>query len=468
MKLHTLLLGGLVVALGACADRPTAVDDTGEPTPGNGKVVRDDAVGVSVTLSADWATRHDPVLFDDSYGFLVVGEDRDPSAKGPHDREPIARIALLYDARPGQIDEIVRAQIKAREGIPGLQLKRSEVAVGNGLRGVAITGMMGEKPYSAVYVAAGGRVYEIGLWTDEPGLDARAHLLLGSLRFTAPARPVRSLGLKSEREALHWEPTGEIALQNRAAQAERKRLAMKDVNAGLLRVGPHEIREEPVHVSHSVSASSSAASSAATCHLLAPYGTDFQWQTEWDGTASFYASAGWTRMSGNGGSWWGEGFHVWMCRADYHNQYFANDWPLDFGDNVYARYSGYVKYAGWAKGEHYTLGRIVIVRNGKWSTLSAHLNGIASGISAGVWVDAYWDVVGYAGNSDGGAGYNWDPHLHSRVTYGESYTGGGMPYGGQAVKPRAFRCFACTDQDETTSDGRKWYTVFYRDRWMKT
>jgi hypothetical protein len=82
-------------------------------------------------------------------------------------------------------------------------------------------------------------------------------------------------------------------------------------------------------------------------------------------------------------------------------------------------------------------------------------------------VDAYSDVIGYAGNSDGGAGYGWAPHLHSRVTWGESYNGWGMPYGGHSVQPRAFRCYACTDHDETTPDGRKWYTYFYWDRWMR-
>lgn len=172
-------------------------------------------------------------------------------------------------------------------------------------------------------------------------------------------------------------------------------------------------------------------------------------------------------MSGNGGSWWGEGFHVWQCSTYNHNQYFANDWPAQHGANVYSHFSGYVQYAGWAQGEWYTLGRIVIVRNGPWSSLSAHLNGWGPGISKGVWVDAPWDVIGYAGNTDGGAGYNWAPHIHSRVTKNESYTASGMPYGGYAVHPRAFRCYACTDADEVTSDGRKWYTSFYKDRWMK-
>lgn len=463
MKLPARLLGLLAMSLAACTDQPAAVDGARLPGAAGGTTYRDDVVGVSLVVPAGWAVNGDPVLFDDSYGFVVWGEDRDPLGRGPHDREPVARVALVRGAGPDRIAGLVQAQMdNNRELAP----QRSEVRVGGGLRGVAVTGLPGTQPYSVVYVASGGRVYEIGLWTAEPGLDAPARDFLAALRFTTPTRTVQSLGLRGETESLHWEPGGAMAEESRAARAERKRAAMKDVEAGLLRVGPHTVEAVPEH-RHDRSPTAAAFASAMSCHMLAPYGTDMQWQTQWDGTANFYGSKGWTRMSGNGGSWWGEGFHVWQCRADYHNQYFANDWPLQFGANVYSHFSGYVKYAGWAQGGHYTLGRIVIVRTGKWSSLSAHLNGWGPGISNGVWVDAYWDVIGYAGNSDGGAGYNWDPHLHSRVTHGELYNGYGMPYGGVAVKPRAFRCYACTDQDETTSDGRKWYTSFYRDRWMK-
>lgn len=463
MKFRTLLLVTLLAFPAACADHPAAVDDARLPGGGGGTAYRNDAVGVSLALPAGWAVNGDPVLFDDSYGFVVWSEDRDLAGRGPHDREPVARVALVRGATPDRIGDLVRAQMEDNRD---LAPRRSEVPVGAGLEGVAVTGLPGTQPYSVVYVATGGRVYEIGLWTAEPGLDDRARALLASLRFNAPTRTLQSLGLRSEMESLHWEPRGEMALESRAALAERKRQAMKDVEAGLIRVGPHAVQAEPEH-GHDGIPAASPAPTAQSCHMLAPYGTDMQWQTQWDGTANFYGTKGWTRMSGNGGSWWGEGFHVWQCRTDIHNQYFANDWPLQFGANVYAHFSGYVKYAGWAQGGHYTLGRIVIVRTGKWSSLSAHLNGWGPGISNGVWVDAYWDVIGYAGNSDGGAGYNWDPHLHSRVTHGEFYNGSGMPYGGVAVKPRAFRCFYCTDQDETTSDGRKWYTSFYRDRWMK-
>ena len=113
------------------------------------------------------------------------------------------------------------------------------------VRGVAITGLPGTQPYSVVYVASGEQVYDIGLWTQTPGLDARAHALLGSLRFTPPTRSVRSLSLRSERESLYWEPTGERAVRSKAPQAERRAAAMADVEAGLIIEGSHTIDAAP-------------------------------------------------------------------------------------------------------------------------------------------------------------------------------------------------------------------------------
>jgi hypothetical protein len=447
MRLRTLLLTSLTLMTG-CADEPTAREARPGAEQGT-QLITDEVVGVSLAIPTRWTMRPDAVRFEKSYGFLLSGEDRDPSAEGPHDREPIARIARVHEAGPGGLEALVREQFDAHRAIPGLQLQRAEVSVGSGLRGVAVTGIPGPQPYSAVYVASGEHVYEIGLWTQTPGLDARAHAVLGALRFTPPTRSVESLGLQSEKESLYWEPTGELAELSRAARAERMAQALAD--AKLVQAEPEG------HVS----------ATALACGVLAPYGTQMQWQTQWDRTANYYGYPGWTRMSGNGGSWWGEGFHISCNDPYYHNQYYANDWPLQFGANVYSHFSGTVRYAGWAQGAHYTLGRIVIVRSGAWSSLSAHLNGWGPGISAGASVDAFNTVIGYAGNSDGGAGYGWAPHLHSRVTQNETYNSYGMPIGGVTVMPRAFRCYDCTDFDEKTTDGRKWYTNFYRDRWMR-
>ncbi len=448
---RSIVLCALGVALSTACTTGT-IGESSAPLDSTSQLVRDEAAGISFTVPSTWRSTSDAVLFKDSYGVFVSGEDRDPSTEGPHDREPIARIAWRYAASPGDIETLVRAHLNdPSEETP----QRADVQV-DGLRGVVVTGLAGSEPYSVVYVAAEDRVYEIGLWTHSRGLDDRAREVLASIRFAKPTRSLESLGLQHEDDSLHWQPTGEISARNAAAFAARLTDLTDD--------GPDPEKDAPPAPP---AEELGERASALSCGILAPYGTDMEWQTQWDASANYYGYAGWTRMSGNGGSWWGEGFHVSCADSYYHNQQYANDWPLQFGANVYSHFSGYVKYAGWARGGHYTLGRIVIVRNGRWSSLSAHLNGFGAGIAAGVWINAPKTVIGYAGNSDGGAGYGWAPHLHSRVTSGETYNGYGMPIGGYAVMPRAFRCYGCTDFDEKTPDGRKWYTQFYKNRWMK-
>ena len=450
-RLGALLALALVLA--ACDSQSPPGPDA-SPTA-SGPVLADATVGVSLDAPVGWALTQDPVLYDDGYGVTVWGEDTDPLAEGAHDREPIARVALVHDASPDHVEALAQAQM---DEYAELGPARTEVTVGDGLRGVAVTGLPGTQPYSVVYVASQGRVYEVGLWTDEPGLDDRARGVLSSLDFAAPTQPVEALGLQTEAASLNWEPTGEMATRNLAAQTVRRQEAQADVDAGFITLDGSTVDVEP----------ESEGPQARRCGRLAPFGTQFQWQTQWDDSARYYGTAGWTRMS-TGGSFWGQGFHKYCASPNYHNQYFANDWALQFGANVYSHFSGTVQYAGWATGGWRTLGRIVIVRRGKWSSLSAHLNGWGPGIYKGASVNAPWTVIGYAGNTDGGTGYNWIPHLHSRVTWGERYTAAGMPFGGESVQPRAFRCYACTraQADEVTPDGRKWYTNFYKGRWMR-
>ncbi len=472
MRLRMLLLTS-TVALAACAEGSTPVDLQSdepvwdiEPQAAQGtKLVTDDAVGVSLRIPEQWENTHDEVLFDHTYGIFISGEDLDPLEDGPHDREPIARIALVYDATPDQIGQLVQAQIDANASIEGLPLSRSEVSVGGGLRGTALTGLPGTQPYSVVYVASGEQVYEIGLWTHSLELDARAHAILESLHFTPPTRSVHSLGLQSEHASLYWEPTGEMALESQRALAERVAQAEEDLAAG---VSTDEPGDAPDDIDDTLEVPGGLnPMTALGCGVMAPSRANLEWQTQWDGTAHAYGTNGITYMSGNGGSWWGQGFHVSCSDKYYHNQFYANDWPLQFGANVYSHFSGTVKYAGWAQGGHYTLGRIVIVRKNGYSSLSAHLQGIPNGISPGKSVNAYSTIIGFAGNSDGGAGYNWAPHLHSRVTYNETYNAKNMPIGGHTVKPRAIRCYKCTNFDDKTADGRRWYTKFFKGRKMR-
>jgi murein DD-endopeptidase MepM/ murein hydrolase activator NlpD len=423
---------------------------------------------VSIAVPTDWRVVQDPVLFN-TYGFALF-DPAGPQQNG-HERSPVARIALAYEARPEQIGELV-STLMAK--YPQFPLTRIEVAVGQGLRGVAVSGLPGTDPYTLVYVADGDRVYRIGLWTEQPGLDERALGVLRNVRLQAPRKPIASLGLVPVRQAMRAEPDAAQRAINEQMRAER--VAMVAEQGG-----------EP-----RFSAAPAPQVSAAACEFGQPSG--FFWQTVWDATNKFYSGytttysgtyynmrpgdPGWSAMSGNYGSWWGQNYHIRKCEPYLLNQYYANDWPAHRNANVYSAIKGTVEWAGWdyydSEG-YYTLGNYVVVRNGSYRALMAHLTSVASGISWGASVGMN-TIIGYAGKTGG----PWDEHVHSRVAYGESLTYNGQPYGGNTVWPNRLRCVSCraTDPgdiygngdgqfDVKDSTGAKFYTRFYHGRWMR-
>src|SRR3712207_1385160 len=85
--------------LSACAD--AAPTDARVVDPPGTRTVRDEAVGVSVAIPSEWNVVPDPVLFN-TYGFALF----DPAGpkNGGHDRSPVARVALAYEAEPADIE----------------------------------------------------------------------------------------------------------------------------------------------------------------------------------------------------------------------------------------------------------------------------------------------------------------------------------------------------------------------------
>lgn len=466
MRNRILLLAGTAL-LAACADAPPTGPAAADPE--NTQVVRNEVVGVSLAVPADWRVQPDPVLFN-THGFALF-DPSGPEANG-HERSPVARVSLAYQARPGQVEALVRDLMAKHAEFP---LTRTEVAVGDGLRGTAVSGLPGTDPYTLVYVADGDRVYRIGLWTREPGLDARARALLAGLRFEEPKRSVLSLGLVPVERAMRAAIPAEQAALSARAHAERVALTTAEGGEPALDLAPEPARP---------------ANAAAACEFGQPSG--FFWQTVWDATNRFYSGyttsysgtyynerpgdPGWSAMSGNYGSWWGQNYHVRKCDPYLLNQYYANDWPAHRNANVYSAIKGTVEWAGWdyydSEG-YYTLGNYVVVRNGAYRALMAHLNSIAVSPGATVGMNT---IIGYAGRTGG----PWDEHVHARVAYGESLTYNGQPYGGNTVWPTRMRCVSCraTDPgdvqgegdgqyDYKDSTGAKFYTRFYHGRWMR-
>jgi murein DD-endopeptidase MepM/ murein hydrolase activator NlpD len=436
-----MLLWASAALLAACGEETPAVDPASQA-----RMLQDEVVGVSLPLPVRWSVMRDEVLFDTHGIFLHAPTSEVGAAQTGHERDAVARIALAYKARPDQLEELVRTKMEQYQEV---NPTRTEVTLADGRKGIAITGLPGTQPYSIVYTVDGERVYEIGLWSDEPGLDARAMQVLGGIRFQAPTKTVQSLGLKTAEESTY----AELSPENERAAAERKALVMKAMLAGDL-PQEQEFEDPPVR--------------ELSCGFTAP--STLYWQLQWDWTNKFYSGAyydmknnpGWSAMSGNGGSWWGTGYHTGFCNTNYSNQHYANDWPAQVGANAYAAFSGYVEWTGWGTDGFATLGRYVVVRNNGYRSLTAHLSSIASGMAWGTHIDGYYKVIGAAGSSGG----DWAPHLHARVNYHESLTGNGQPYGGETVKPLRLRCFNCNNPDVSVASGGGYYNDFWHGRWM--
>jgi murein DD-endopeptidase MepM/ murein hydrolase activator NlpD len=448
-----LHLGFASLSLAACftGDEPIVLDDDEPVGPDQTRIV-DEAVGVSMVVPTTMRVAPDPALFD-TYGFFIQ-DAADPTHAHAH-----ARVALAYQAKPDQLEQLVADKLAQYKDAGA---KRVDLTLADGRKAVAVTNLPGTDPYTAVFMADGDRVYEVGLWGTEPGvIDDRGRGILDALRFREPSRDVASLELVPQEQALFLPPPADATAESEAALSRRRVMARRviDSDPGFLAAASTEVTQAPVTNSPL----------ALSCGFTAP--SDLYWQLQWDDTNTFYSGTyynlknnpGWSAMSGNYGSWWGTNYHVGLCYTDRSNQYYANDWPAQHWANAYAAFSGYVEWAGWGTDGFATLGRYVVVRNGQYRNTTAHLSGIRNGVTWGAWIDGYWDLIGWAGDTGG----PWDPHLHARVSWGESLTANGQPYGGQSVRPLRLRCFDCKDYDVAATGGGGYYKSFSHGRWMR-
>jgi murein DD-endopeptidase MepM/ murein hydrolase activator NlpD len=436
------------LALAACCTTAcmAGTDVPEVPVGADEQRIEDDVVGASVVVPARWTVSRDPVLFD-SHGFFVHDADEDH-------HHAIARIAYAYGAAPRALDELVADKLALYPTGQRLALE-----LPGGRPAVAVTHLPGSSPYAVVFTSDDDRVYEIGLWSeeDESGLDDRGRTLLERLRFRPPTRDVHELGLVHHAAALYDVPPPDLAAANARASQERRTavLAAAARDPELARALDAEIVEPP--------------RPTYSCGFTAP--RTLYWQLQWDRTNSFYSGShyklrdkpGWSAMSGNWGSWWGTNYHVGLCYTHRTNQYYANDWPAQSWANAYAAFSGTVEWAGWGTDGFATLGRYVVVRNGAYRSTTAHLVAIRAGVRWGTRIDGYWDTIGWAGSTGG----PWAPHLHARVSWGESLTANGQPYGGQSVRPARLRCFDCKNYDVAAPGGGGYYTQYWHGRWMR-
>src|SRR5215207_5023558 len=152
----------------------------------------DEVIGVSIVHPARWASGPERHTYGDTYGFTLWKPN--PYHARYHGGSPMARVALVYNLQPDQIESKVQDRLAA-DAYSGLPMTREEVSVGEGnLQGVAVGPIPGTTPSTEVYVAVDDeRVYQINLYGRTLGAEGRE--LLSSLKFDAPSQPVESLGL---------------------------------------------------------------------------------------------------------------------------------------------------------------------------------------------------------------------------------------------------------------------------------
>jgi murein DD-endopeptidase MepM/ murein hydrolase activator NlpD len=377
-------------------------------------------IGASISHPTKWFVEREHYTYDQTYGFTLWRPD--PGADHGHGGTPAVRVALAYDLRPGQIEDVIHEKLAAYSDI---HLTREEVNVGDKRhKGIAIGPIPGSTPSTEVYVGVNGRVYQIDVYAEALGADGKK--LLSNLRFEPPSRPVSSLGLPDANAPEKLYRAGDPGL------AERERTA-------------HEVAtgKEATYQAASLGRERRIAEG---CWQADP---DFFFQTQLGSRANANPNdsirTGWTVVGRP--NYWDEYTHGRLgygrCdRQHYTNDKFAVDYPLDGGDVVFSPFkSGTVTFAG-RNITHKDYGIFVSIRaaGGKYVNLSGHLSGLARGIRKGAKVDRH-TVIGFAGNTGGGDIPVGRVHLHQAFYRYPTYTPDGAPYGGAGLKVVRYHYF---------------------------
>ena len=365
-------------------------------------------VGASIAHPERWYVERERSEHDDTLGFVIWRAQR--GTVEDHGGAPVVRVALAHKLNPGQIGATIRKKLAA---YPDLPQKRQRVRIGErGLRGVAVGPIPGSTPSIEIYVPVKDRVYQINVYTEE--LDAEHQELLSSLRFYKPSRSIDSLELEDaspdprtpEQEAL-WKD------------------AIEDPGT-----------EEGTF---SAQGSSGERKIAEGCWLAS---RRFFIQTQHDSNANSRSGdgirRGWT-VAGRP-NYWGQYTHgninQGRCIGRYNtNDKFAVDYPFDRGDLVFSPFrKGRVVFSG-SNNTHANYGKMVVIKasNGRYVSLSAHLNSIPDAIRKGKIVYKN-TVIGRAGNTGGKTVPVGEVHLHQAFYRYPKYNPDGSPYGGAGLK----------------------------------
>ena len=390
------------------------------------KRAQDAAVGASVSHPAAWHVEHERYAYDGTYGYTLWRPD---SGKDDHGGTPAARVARVYDLKPGGVEARVRGRIAEH---PGVKVERRKVSVGEkGLEGVAVGPIPGSTPSVEVYAEDKGTVYQINMYGET--LDAEDKRLLSSLKFEKPSKSVGTLGLKNGKKAESFYGKGNS--EPSKSELEARRTAAAEATTGAapdpaVRTAAISTAAVPTYGESQIEEGCWRSASTFFYQTQHGYGAN---RSSTDGIATGYSIIGRPNFWGqytHGSLGYGRCVHTY-----YTNDKFAVDYPLNRGDYIFSPFkSGTVTFAG-RNTSHANYGIFVVIKDsgGKYFSMSAHLSSLAAGIRPGAAVTAD-TVIGYAGDTGDPSIPVGEVHLHQAFYRYPMLKTDGSPYGGQGLQ----------------------------------
>jgi hypothetical protein len=302
--------------------------------------------------------------FDDTYGF-TLWKPKSGSSRDAHDHgktTPAVRVARARRLRPKEIERRIRARIAEH---PDLSMKREEVTVGDkSFKGVAVGPIPGSTPSTEVYVPVENRVYQVNVYGEE--LDAEGKALLKGLKFGRPARSIESLALEDGKKNEAHQKGGDPGLVETEEAAREAELEAQP---------PDEMVAAAASSEYQTNEGCWVADSTFFVQTQHGQYANARWGRAW---------TGWTQIGHP--NYWGQYTHgdygYGRCKSPYYtNDMYAIDYPLARGDVVFSPFrGGTVTFAG-RNYSHKNYGIFVVIKadNGKYVSMSAHLNGLAAG-----------------------------------------------------------------------------------------
>jgi hypothetical protein len=417
-------------------------------------------IGVSLEHPADWAVEHEEYMLAGTHGMQWW-------RSGPVSPEgccgiPTARVAVAPGLAPEQIDQTVQEKLDAYREYD-LPVAHEKVSVGvDELDGVAVGPIPGGTPSYEVYVGIRDLVYLVRVYEEE--LDATARRLLSSLEFKEPSQPLDSLELpdatahqtgSSRPRLAELERTAlEAGRAARMARADGLAVGLQDATArGLVTqlrgpavLAPAASFEPPVLDPAEVPEEEEFRLSEGCFRADSRFFVQTQ-HGKFANSRFGPELTGWTFVGRP--NYWGHFSHGALgfgrcVSANFTNDLFAIDYPLDIGDAVFCPFKrGTVKFVGRSD-THRNYGIMVVIEatapNGnRYVSMSAHLNGLAGGIVRGAQVTDE-TIIGFADATGHPSIPVGEPHLHQafyrnpNFTFisGQGFTG--PPFGGQGLQ----------------------------------